>query len=96
MFAAVEIQTAEDGAAENHERMSAMLADLVINPTIVETTNHGEGHQVVFEMVDLVLAEVVALEGKRNEKLMIISITCFFDASSLYAYLFILQYLKLR
>lgn len=63
MFAAVEIQTAEDGAAENHERMSAMQeAVLVINPTRI--TNRGEGHQVAFEMVDLVLAEVVALEGK--------------------------------
>lgn len=61
MFAAVEIQTAEDGAAENHERMSVMLVVLVINPTRI--TNHGEGHQVVFEMVDLVLAEVVVLGG---------------------------------
>lgn len=65
MFAAVEIQTVEVGAAESHERMSVMLEALVIiNPTRI--INHGEGHQVVFEMVDLVLAEVVVLEGKQN------------------------------
>lgn len=64
MFAAVEIQIVGVGVAENHERMSAMLAVLVIiNPTRI--INHGEGHQA-FEMVDLVPAEVVVLEGKQQ------------------------------
>lgn len=64
MFVGAVIQTVVVGVEENPEKMSVMLAVLVI--TKQTRTANGEDHRILSETVDLVPAEAVVLEGKNH------------------------------